>query len=70
MTDTEALRNKISEAGLKLSYVAERIGLTYQGFWKKLNNHSEFKANEIQALSELLKIRTQEKEKIFFAGKK
>lgn len=66
MTNTIALRNKISESGYKLIYVAEKIGLTYQGFRKKLNNESEFKANEIQMLCDLLDIGVQEKEGIFF----
>ena len=45
MTDTIALREKIKESGYKLVFIANKIGLTYQGFLKKLNNDSEFKAN-------------------------
>lgn len=60
MTDTIALREKIKESGYKLVFIANKIGLTYQGFLKKLNNDS------IQGLCDLLRIDTGEKEAIFF----
>lgn len=66
MTDTVALREAIKESGYKMVFVAKKIGLTYQGFLKKLNNESEFKANEIQGLCELLHISANRKEAIFF----
>lgn len=67
MTNTERLRAIIESSGYKLRYVAEQIGLTYQGFLKKLNNESEFKASEIQLLCRLLHIPSDERESIFFA---
>ena len=36
MTNTERLRKIISNSGLKYSYIAEKIGLTYQGFKNKI----------------------------------
>lgn len=53
MTNTALLREKIDESGYKLRFVAKKIGITYQGFLKKINNESEFKASEIQGLKEL-----------------
>ena len=68
MTDTELLRGKIKENGLKLGYVAEQLGLTRQGFGLKLNNTNEFTTSEVLKLCELLGITSlREKEKIFFA---
>lgn len=66
MTNTELLRKKIDDSGYKLRFIAEKIGITYQGFLKKINNETEFKATEIQILCELLNIDIQEKEEIFF----
>ena len=43
MTDSTALRQLIDSKGLKLSYVAEYIGLSAYGFSLKLNNKSEFR---------------------------
>ena len=44
MTNTALLREKIDESGYKIRFVAKKIGITYQGFLKKINNESEFKA--------------------------
>lgn len=66
MTNTALLRKKIDESGYKLRFIAKQIGITYQGFLKKINNESEFKAKEIMILCDLLKIDIQEKELIFF----
>ncbi len=67
MTNTTLLRRKIDESGYKLIFLAEKCGLTYQGFMKKVNNETEFKASEIQTLKELLNLTTEEVNAIFFA---
>lgn len=66
MTDTKALREKIDDSGYKLRFIAKQLGITYQGFLKKINNETEFKATEIQTLCNLLNIDIQGKEQIFF----
>ena len=66
MTDSVLLRQKIDESGYKLTFIAKKIGLSFQGFLKKVNNESEFKANEIQGLCSLLGITSEDKEAIFF----
>ena len=69
MTNTELLEKKIADSGYKKSYIAKAIGLkSSYGLSNKINNKTEFKASEINALCELLKIETaEEKEEIFFA---
>lgn len=68
MTNTELLRKKIAESGLKVSYVAEYVGITRSSFWKKVHNKSPFNQYEIESLCNVLKIdRLKEKENIFFA---
>ena len=47
MTDTELLRSKIEEKGLKLNSIASQLGLTYYALSLKISNKSEFKAEEI-----------------------
>lgn len=66
MTNTKFLRNKIDESGYKLRFIAKRLGITYQGFLKKINNETEFKASEIQILFELLHLTEAERDAIFF----
>ncbi len=68
MTNTALLRKKIDESGYKLRFIAKQIGITYQGFLKKINNETEFKVKEIMILCDLLKIDIQEKELIFFTA--
>ena len=69
MTNTELLEKKIKDSGYKKSYIAKAIGLKSAfGLAKKIKNESEFKASEISALCDLLKIESvEEREAIFFA---
>lgn len=66
MTNTSLLRNKIDDSGYKLAYIARQLGITYQGFLKKINNETEFKASEMQILRNLLNLTDAEFEQIFF----
>lgn len=68
MVDTKKISKKIDESGLKKYYIASQIGLTTYGLQKKINNQTQFKANEIEELCIVLQIKTlEEKEEIFFA---
>ncbi len=68
MTNTEQLRKIISNSGLKYSYIAEKIGLTYQGFKNKIENKNLFNVEEVDKLCKLLNITDiYQKEEIFFA---
>lgn len=68
MVDTELLRKKIDESGLKLNFIAEKCGLTYQGLSNKLNNARAFKTSEAGILKDLLQLSSDEFESIFFAS--
>ena len=69
MTDTGMLNELIKGSGLKKGWIAEQLGLSYFGFQKKINNESQFKANEIKKLCELLNITSLKmREDIFFAS--
>lgn len=65
MTNTSLLRKKIDESGYKLRFIASKLNITYQGFLKKINNETEFKASEMQILRELLNLTDAEFEQIF-----
>ena len=67
MTDTQLLREKIDKSGYKLRFIAAKLGITYPGFLKKINNETEFKASEIQILYDLLNMDGAERDAIFFA---
>ena len=68
MTDTERLERIIKGSGYKYSFIAEKIGISYQALRNKLDNKSEFLPTEIEALCKLLGItELKEKNDIFFA---
>lgn len=65
MTDTEKLRKVIDKSGYKLEYVANYIGMTRFGLYKKLQDGSEFKPSQILKLCELLHIEDCQRSEIF-----
>lgn len=68
MTNSEILKRKIKDKGLKLKFLSEKMGIAYYSLALKISNKQEFKASEIQSLCELLDISDlKEREKIFFA---
>ena len=67
MADTKKLDDLIKNNKLTKTEVARRLGLSRYGFYKKLNNETEFKLSEVSQLSEMLGIKTpKEREAIFF----
>ena len=69
MTETKELKRIIKNKGLKYKYVAETLGLTYNGLRQKIENICEFKASEIRKMCEILNIGDPELiDRIFFAN--
>lgn len=66
MKGMELLRKKIDESGYKLRYIAEKCGLSYQGFLPKLKGKRQFVAAEIKVLVDLLNLNDEERNMIFF----
>ena len=69
MTNSEKLNNEIAESGITITAIARKIGITREGFYKKLNNETEFKASEISALQNILNLSNKKRDDIFFAKK-
>lgn len=68
MTNSELLKKSIKESGLKLAYIAEKLGISRCNLYQKINNKALFDQHEILILCEILRIETLElKEAIFFA---
>ena len=67
MTDIDLLKKKIADSGLKMVFIAEKMGIMRQTLYNKVNGLSEFNQSEIALLCEILNIKTKaEKESIFF----
>ncbi len=69
MTNTLQLELAIKKNGLTKREIADRLGLSEMGFYKKVNNITEFKASEIAELYKILNLKSLEAlQKIFFAN--
>lgn len=69
MTDTIALRSLIADSGLKYKAIAEIMGLTPYALQMKIDNETEFKASEIDALANTLGMDMKQRDSIFFCKK-
>jgi hypothetical protein len=68
MTNTTLLRKRIEDSGLKLQFIADKMGISRFALLQKIENRTEFRVSEVAALCILLDIKTMtEKERIFFA---
>lgn len=68
MTNSKLLKERIEQSGLKLGFIADKLGMSQYWFKKKVNNEKNFLAWEIQVLCKLLNITSlREKDRIFFA---
>lgn len=67
MVNTELLKTKIKKADLTVVCLAQQLGLSREGLYRKLRNRNEFKASEIQKISDILSLDSTEKADIFFA---
>lgn len=67
MTDTAKLEQYIRDSGLKRCHIAKVLGLSPHGLAKKIHNKTEFKAEEIAKLCDLLGISSYaDREAVFF----
>ena len=67
MTNSKLLNEEISESGMTITFIARKIGITREAFYKKLNNETEFKASEIATLQIILRLSNKRRDEIFFA---
>lgn len=69
MLDICLLKQVINDSGYKKTFIAERIGISYQAFLNKIEGRTEFVATEIVKFCDLLQLNNQVRDKIFFAKK-
>ena len=67
MTNTRLLEQKIKDSGLKLTYIADRLGVVWITLRRKLDGESEFKQSEIVVLKDLLQLTDEDTKAIFLA---
>lgn len=67
MTDNARLQELVKSSGIKKSFIAEKMGISYQGYVKKESGKSEFIASEIKVIKDLLHLTNKEVTKIFLS---
>ena len=68
MVNTQVLDSKISDSGLKVGFICERLGISRQAFNEKKKNVYPFRASEVFVICTLLGIDESDKKDIFFAS--
>ncbi len=61
----QLLDQKIEESGLKVNYIAKKLGVSRSGFDKKRSGELNFRVSEIFVLCALLRINEEEQNNIF-----
>lgn len=65
MTDTARLKKAIEESGLKMTFIADRLGISRQALGMKIAGLTEFKASEIVIMRSILGLSPQDADQIF-----
>lgn len=64
-----ALKNAIGKSGVSVTFLAEKMGISREGLYKKINGETEFKASEILDLQKTLHLTNAKRDAIFFTTK-
>ena len=63
--DADKLRNKIKESGMKIEPLAKAVGLTREGFYKKLDRGTEWTPSQILVFCEILRLNENDRREMF-----
>lgn len=67
LTNTIKLKEIVQESGLKKSFIAQKLGLSLQGYLNKENGLHDFTSSQILILKELLHLTQKEVADIFLS---
>lgn len=63
----DLLLSKIEQTKISRNTIAETLGITRQGLYNKLDGKKEFKVSEINLISKMLNLTSDERDTIFFS---
>lgn len=67
MTDVKALKKRMNDSGMTITFIAEKAGILRETLYNRLKT-GDFKVSEICALSNVLCLSKNERDAIFFAN--
>lgn len=68
MTDSAMLKRTIRDSGLKMTYIADKLGISLNTLSRKTNRKTEFTGREIQTISAMLNLTPAQRDQIFFSN--
>lgn len=63
--NVEMLRERVKNSGMKIEPLARAVGLSREGFYKKLDRGTEWKPSQILVLCKYLRLSEEERRQIF-----
>lgn len=69
MTDVNFLKEKITESGMTMVAISKKSGILRETLYNRINGIGEFTATEIVALTDVLRLSNEERDKIFLQKK-
>lgn len=67
MVDTKALKERIDESGMTIVAISSKSGMLRETLYNRLKGKSDFRLSEVMALTNILHMSKEERDKIFFA---
>ena len=68
MTNVKLLKERIARSGMKNTFIADSIGMSRASWYNKREGRTEFTADEIKKLCDILHITSlRERDEIFFS---
>ena len=67
MTNTDLLKQKIEESGVKYAFIADKLGMSRQGLSQKIAQNGDFKAWQMLSIVDILHLSDDEARDIFYA---
>ena len=66
LTNGSLLGEALLDSGITIAEMSQKIGITKEKFWEKINNQAEFQASEIVSMQMILKLSDEKRDRIFF----
>ena len=66
MINSVLLKKRIKGKGISITLLAEKVGISREGFYKKMNGITEFKISEVLRIKKILNLSEKDANEIFF----
>ncbi len=64
--DLNALKSKMKDSGMSMTFIAKKLDISRASLYKKLDGTSEFRISEVISICDALHLTKEERNSIFF----